>query len=201
MPEPVSSTFGAGLDEHVAVALAARAALPRLSEAEATIRGRLAAGGRLFSFGNGGSAADAQHFAAELVGRFARDRRPLAAIALSTDSSVVTCIANDYSFDDVFARQVEALAGPGDVVVAFSTSGRSENIVRGLAAARRVGAATILFTGEPATGGPGLVESDVDVVVPSSSTARIQEVHGLFVHLLSEAIDRWAAGADTGATG
>jgi D-sedoheptulose 7-phosphate isomerase len=143
--------------------------------------------------GNGGSAADAQHLAGELVGRFKRERRPLAAVALSVDPSVVTCIANDYSFDDVFARQVEALARPGDVVVAYTTSGRSENVVRALAAARAAGATTVLFAG--GDGAPANEHADHSLVVPSSSTARVQEMHLLLMHLVIEQVDAWAAGS------
>src|SRR5205814_1065318 len=138
------------------------------------------------------AAVDAQHLAAELIGRYLRERRPLPAIALSVDPSVVTCIANDYAFDAVFARQVEALAGPGDVVVAFTTSGRSQNVVDGLAMARRRGATTVLFGG--GDGGPASEHADFALIVPGTITARIQEMHLLMLHLLSDAVDRWAAG-------
>jgi D-sedoheptulose 7-phosphate isomerase len=181
----------AGLDEHLAVAAAARSALPQLAEAESAVRASFAAGGRLFAFGNGGSAADAQHLAAELVGRFRRQRRALPAIALTTDSSALTGIGNDFSFDDLFSRQVAAHVAPGDVVIAFSTSGASENVVRGLAAARAAGGTAILFTG--CDGGRARAEADLVVAVPSAAIPRIQELHALFIHLLSDAIDSWAA--------
>ena len=171
------------------------ALLPVLAEITERLCAAFEAGGRLYSFGNGGSAADAQHLAAELVGRYKRDRRPLPAVALTVDPSVVTCIANDYSFEDVFARQIEALARPGDVVAAFTTSGASENVVRGLAAARHAGATTVLF-GAAARhdGGPAAAQADLALVVPSATTARIQEMHVLLLHAVSEGVDAWAAG-------
>ena len=150
-------------------------------------------GGRVLAFGNGGSAADAQHLAAELIGRYARERRPLAATALSVDPSVVTSIANDYAFDDVFSRQVRALASPGDVVVAFTTSGRARNVVSGLAAARAQGATTILFGGGAAES-PAAEHADHALLVPSATTARIQEMHLLLLHLVVDQVDAWAAG-------
>lgn len=148
-------------------------------------------GGRLYTFGNGGSAADAQHLVAEFVGRFRRERRALPAVALTTDPSVTTCIANDYSFQDLFARQVQALAGPGDMVVAFTTSGHSPNVVRGLAAARAVGATTVLFAS--GTGAEAAAHADHLLLVPALGTARTQEMHLLLLHLLSEIVDCWAA--------
>jgi D-sedoheptulose 7-phosphate isomerase len=148
--------------------------------------------GRAFTFGNGGSAAEAQHLAAELVGRYKRERRPLAAASLSADAAVLTCIGNDYSFDEVFARQVRAFVRGDDVVIGFTTSGRSPNVVRGLAAAREQGATTVLFAG--GDGGPAADHADHALIVPSTTTARIQEIHVLLVHLLAEEIDRWAAG-------
>lgn len=166
--------------------------LPTLSRVGDAICEALGADGRVYTFGNGGGAADAQHFAAELVGRYRRDRRPLPAVSLSVDPSVLTCIANDYAYEDVFARQVEALVGPRDVVVAFSTSGRSANVVRALAVAQQRRATTVLFTGEG--GGATAQQVDFALVVPSSTTARVQEMHVLLLHLLSERIDAWAAG-------
>lgn len=157
------------------------------------------AGGRLYAFGNGGSAADAQHLAGELIGRYRRKRRPLPAVSLVTDPSVVSCIANDFGYDEVFARQVEALARPGDIVVGFTTSGRSPSVVAGLAAGRSAGATTILFgSGDGAGAG---AEADIALLVPSSTTARIQEMHLLLLHLISEVVDAWAAGPGEGGTG
>jgi len=151
-----------------------------------------AGGGRLYTFGNGGSAADAQHLAAELTGRYLRDRRPLPAHALLGDPATLTCVINDYGADEVFARQVAAYAGAGDIVAAFSTSGRSPNVVAGLARARAQGAATVLFTG--GSGGAAAELADHLFLVPSTETARIQEMHVLLLHLISEQVDAWAAG-------
>jgi D-sedoheptulose 7-phosphate isomerase len=188
-----------GLDEHLALAGQVGALLPALDDVARRLIGAFEAGGRLYTFGNGGSAADAQHLAAELVGRFRRERRPLPAVALSVDPSVVTCIANDYAWEDVFARQVEALVRPGDVVAGFTTSGRSANVVRGLERARATGATTVLFAG--GDGGAAAAHADVTLLVPSTTTARIQEMHLLLLHLLSETIDAWAAGeSGAGAT-
>jgi D-sedoheptulose 7-phosphate isomerase len=149
-------------------------------------------GAVLYTFGNGGSAADAQHFTGELIGHYRRDRRPLPAVTLTTDATVSTCIANDYSFDEVFSRQVEALARPGDLVVAFTTSGRSPNVIAGLQAARDKGATTVLFAG--ADGGPCRPLADHALEVPSTDTPRIQELHTFLLHALSERLDAWAAG-------
>jgi D-sedoheptulose 7-phosphate isomerase len=144
-------------------------------------------GGKLLFFGNGGSAADAQHLAAEFVNRFLVDRRALAAVALTTDSSALTSIGNDLGFDQVFARQIEALAHPGDLVVAISTSGTSANVLRGVEAARRLGCATVGLTG----GSGGLLAEAVDeaFVVPSSETPRIQETHITLGHALCAVVD------------
>jgi D-sedoheptulose 7-phosphate isomerase len=180
--------------EHLAVAESVRAMVGDVEAVGDEICARLGRGGILYSFGNGGSAADAQHLAGELIGRYCRERRPLAAVTLSTDPTVVTCIGNDYSFEDVFARQVTALARPDDIVVAFTTSGRSPNEVAGLRAGREAGTLTVLFTGRPGTGGgPAAEHADHVFVVPSDRTARVQEAHVLLLHLLSEHIDRWAA--------
>ncbi len=148
----------------------------------------LAAGGKLLLCGNGGSASDAQHFAAELVGRFLAHREPYAAIALTADAAVLTCIGNDYAFDDVFARQVSGLGRAGDLLVAISTSGESENVVRAARQARRAGLSVLGLTGRG--GGRLAGECDVAIVVPSTSTARIQEAHILVIHTLCELIER-----------
>jgi D-sedoheptulose 7-phosphate isomerase len=182
------------LEEHLAVARDVTQLLPVLAEVGDRVCAALDAGGRVYTFGNGGSAADAQHLAGELIGRYKRNRRPLPAVALSVDPSVLTCIANDYAYEDVFGRQVEALVGPRDVVIAFSTSGESANVVRGLTAARQIRATTVLFTG--GEGGTARQQADLALVVPSTTTARIQEMHVLLLHLLSERIDVWAAGGE-----
>jgi D-sedoheptulose 7-phosphate isomerase len=160
-----------------------------LERAIELVAGALAAGRKLLLFGNGGSAADAQHIAAEFVGRFQRERRPLAAIALTTDTSALTSIANDYGYDDVFARQVRALGARGDVALAISTSGRSPNVLRAVDACREVGVETIGLTG----GDGGTLQDQVHLclrVSASTHPARIQETHILIGHVLCELVDR-----------
>jgi D-sedoheptulose 7-phosphate isomerase len=179
------------LTEHVALAERVRELLPDASRVAAAIVDAYGRGGRVYTFGNGGSSADAAHFAEELLGRYKRERRPLPAQSLSIDASALTCIANDYSYDEVFERQVRGFVRSGDVVIGFSTSGRSPNVVRGLAAARELGAATVLFGG--GSGGPAAEVADVALVVPSESTARIQEMHVLLLHVILEHVDAWAA--------
>ena len=147
----------------------------------------LKAGHKVLIFGNGGSAADAQHMAAELVNRFRRERAPLPAIALTTDTSILTAIANDYSFDEVFAKQIKALGEKGDVALGISTSGRSKNVLKGLAVAREKGLFTIGLSGD--TGGEMASVCDLLVLVPSSETPRIQEGHLFFIHLVCELIE------------
>jgi D-sedoheptulose 7-phosphate isomerase len=178
-------------DEHLRVAADASALLLEAASLADRLCAALADGGKLITFGNGGSAADAQHFAGELLGRFRDTRRPLPAIALSTDPSVVTCIANDFGYDDLFARQVAALAGPKDVVIGITTSGRSPNVVNGLRAARDVGALTVAWTG--ADPGPAGEAAGMVLAVPSTTTARIQEIHTLLMHTICVAVDAWVA--------
>jgi D-sedoheptulose 7-phosphate isomerase len=156
-----------------------------------------ARGGTAYTFGNGGSAADAQHLSGELIGHYKRDRRPLPAVTLTTDATVMTCIANDYCYDDVFSRQVSALARPGDVVIGFTTSGRSPNVVDALAAAHSNGATTVLFGG--GDGGPAKQHADHALLAPSTQTPRIQEMHTLMLHVISEIVDAWAAGEEPAA--
>jgi D-sedoheptulose 7-phosphate isomerase len=180
------------LADHLRATQAMPALLPRVEAVADALVTAFDRGGRLYAFGNGGSAADAQHLAGELIGRYRRERRALPAVALSVDPSVMTCIGNDYGFDDVFARQVGALAGPGDVVVGFTTSGRSPNVVAGLAAGREQRATTVVFTG--GDGSPAADHADHALVVPSSTTARVQEMHLLLMHLVLEQVDAWAAG-------
>jgi D-sedoheptulose 7-phosphate isomerase len=179
------------LTEHLDLAGRMQDVLPHAAEAARALIAAYELGARVYTFGNGGSSADAAHFAEELIGRYKRERRPLAAQSLSIDASALTCIANDYSYDEVFERQVRGFVRTGDVVVGFSTSGRSPNVVRGLAAARELGATTILFTGE--NGGDG----DIVLSVPSASTARIQEFHVFLLHVILEEVDRWAAAGAT----
>jgi len=144
-------------------------------------------GGKVLLFGNGGSAADAQHVAAEFVGRFARERRALPAIALTTDTSILTAVGNDYGFDCVFERQVEALARPGDVVVGISTSGNSPNVLRALEWARKAGVTTIGFTGKD--GGNMTSLCDVCFIAPADVTARIQELHIVVWHAVCDLVE------------
>jgi D-sedoheptulose 7-phosphate isomerase len=166
--------------------------LDAIAAAGAALVDALRAGGKLLVFGNGGSAADADHIAAELLGRFQRERRALAAVALASNPATVTAIANDYAFDDVFARQLEALCRPGDVVLAISTSGSSANVIAGVEQARRCGATVIGLTGEH--GGPLAARCDVCVQVPATRTARIQEGHTLVAHVLCEIVEDALAG-------
>ncbi|MFC0627535.1 D-sedoheptulose-7-phosphate isomerase [Kribbella deserti] len=182
------------LERHHEVTTALRDQLPAIQAVADELIRRLDGGGILYTYGNGGSAADAQHLVGELIGRYLRERRPLPAVALIGDAAVVSCIANDYSYDDVFARQVRALVRPQDIVIGFTTSGTSPTVVNGLAAARTNGACSVAFT---SSRGQALARSaDLAVVVPAEETARIQEMHLLALHLISELVDRWAAATD-----
>ncbi len=149
-------------------------------------------GGQVLAFGNGGSAADAQHFVAELVGRFERTRRGWPAVALTADTSVLTAVGNDFGFDAVFARQVEALGRPGDLAIGITTSGRSPNVVRGLEAAKARGVRTIALTG--GDGGAAGRLAEVHVNVPETVTARVQEAHITVLHLWCALVDREVEG-------
>ena len=157
-------------------------------EAAQTIQDRLASGGKLLLMGNGGSAADSQHIAAELVGRFKKERAAIPAIALTVDSSSLTALGNDYGFEAIFSRQIEALATAKDAVMGISTSGNSQNVIRALNLARNMGAATIGLMGH----GGGKMKDCVDIciVVPSDDTARIQEVHITIGHIICEIIEQ-----------
>src|SRR6516165_686478 len=171
-------------------AVTARAALelpPVLERAVAAMYGCLRAGGKVLACGNGGSAADAQHLAAELVGRFREERRALAAIALTADTALLTALGNDYGNQRVFARQVEALAQRGDVLLAFSTSGNSANVLQAVDSARRLGCTVIALTG--ARGGALAGQTDLLLRAPSDTVARIQEVHSLCLHVICETLD------------
>ena len=158
--------------------------------AAATMLEAIKAGHKLLLFGNGGSASDAQHMSAELVGRFQRERAAIAAIALTTDTSILTSIANDYSFKQVFARQIEALGQPGDVAFGISTSGESPNVLLALNAAKAKGLKTIALTGRD--GGSVGRAADLHVNVPDQSTARVQEVHRTLIHVMCEVIEEGA---------
>lgn len=183
------------LGEHIRTAQGVEALLPAARTVGALLCALYERGGVLYTLGNGGSAADAQHLCGEMIGRYKRERRPLAAVTLSTDPTVMTCIANDYDYDDVFARQLEALARPHDVVCGFSTSGGSKNVVAALRAAQRRGATTVLFGG--GDGGAAKEFADRVLLSPSKHTPRIQEMHTLMLHAISEIVDAWAEQTDS----
>ena len=171
---------------------------PEVARAAAVLADCLLADGKLLACGNGGSAADAQHFAAEMVGRFERERPELPAIALTVDSSILTAIANDYSFDQVFAKQVRALGAKGDVLIAFSTSGNSANVIAAIEAAHEREMRVVALTGKGGGRiGAMLGDADVHLCVPHDRTARIQEVHLLMLHCLCDAVDATLLGDET----
>lgn len=178
----MNNRFLDNIDEHMKLFSMLHLLETAVFEASQMVTESLRNGGKLMLRGNGGAAADSQHLAAEFTGRFIKDRRPLAAIALSTDSTALTCISNDYSFDDVFSRQLLALGRPGDCLLAISTSGNSKNVIAAVESARSTGLRTIGLFGRDG----GLLKSlcDLPIVVPSSSTARIQEAHILIGHTL-----------------
>lgn len=184
----MNSLFLHNLAEQVALLQSLQPLDGAVAQAGALATQSLRAGGKLMFCGNGGSAADSQHLAAELTGRFIKDRRPLAALALSTDSSALTCIANDYSFDEVFARQVQGLGRAGDLLIAISTSGNSRNVIRAVEEAKALGMSVIGLLGRD--GGALRERCDVAIVVPSQVTARIQESHILIGHTLCGLIEQ-----------
>jgi D-sedoheptulose 7-phosphate isomerase len=190
--EPRAPAFEEAMRRIVTESLAAHQrlltqSLPQLARVALTFLRTIRSGHKILLFGNGGSAADAQHVAAELVGRFAREREPWAALALTTDSSILTAVSNDWEFADVFARQVRALARPGDVAAGISTSGCSPNVLRALEAARVAGAVAVGFTGE--NGGAMRDRCDLCFCAPAQSTARIQELHLLAWHSVCELVE------------
>jgi len=175
--------------EHCAVAARAAQELPPVIERiVAAVYECLRSGHKILACGNGGSAADAQHMVAELIGRFRDERRPLAAIALTADSATLTALGNDYGFERVFARQVEALAEAGDVLFAISTSGNSANVVLAAQVAQARRCTVVALTGE--VGGRLAGHADLLLRAPSNVVARIQEVHGLCIHAIAESLDR-----------
>lgn len=183
----MDSLFARNLAEHQRLFQQLGAVADDVASAGRLLATRLGAGGKVLSCGNGGSAADAQHLASELTGRFLKDRRPLAAVSLTTDSSALTCIANDYAFDEVFARQLRALGRPEDVLVAISTSGHSPNVRRAVEDARTLGMPVVGLLGRD--GGAIKAMCEVAIVVPSQVTARIQEAHLLVIHTLCGLIE------------
>ena len=187
MTSRMSSHFEDAIDTFRA---SARELAPALAVGVDLLFGALTNNGRVLACGNGGSAADAQHFIAELVGRFERERLPLAGIALNTDTSIMTAVGNDYGFNAVFERQVNALGQPGDVLVAISTSGNSASVVRAVQAAQARDMIVIALTGKGGGQMAGMLgPQDFNLCVPHERTMRIQEVHGLLVHMLCDGID------------
>jgi D-sedoheptulose 7-phosphate isomerase len=171
---------------------------PALSRAANVLAECLLADGKILACGNGGSAADAQHFAAEMVGRFERERPELPAISLVTDTSILTAVANDYSYELVFAKQVRALGAKGDVLLAISTSGNSGNVIAAIDSAREREMRVVALTGKGGGRiGAMLTPSDVHLCVPHERTARIQEVHLLMIHCLCDAVDNTLLGDDS----
>ena len=182
-------TIQAELAEHIVTAQSVLDALGATLEAACDlVVETLKNGNKLLICGNGGSAADAQHFAAELTGRYKTERKPLPAIALTTDTSALTAIGNDYGFDDVFSRQAGALTVSGDLLVAISTSGNSSNVIKALETAKAQGAKTLGLSGK----GGGKMDAlcDCHLIVPSDNTPRIQEMHIFFIHTLCQAVDQ-----------
>ena len=176
--------------ESVKVKEASAALAPAVAAAARLMAQCLSKGAKILSCGNGGSAADAQHFSSELLNRFERERPSLPAVALTTDSSTLTSISNDYDYAEIFAKQINALGRPGDVLLAISTSGNSENVRRGIGAAHRQGVAVVALTGRD--GGAiaaELADTDIELRVPAQRTCRIQEVHLLIIHCLCDSID------------
>ncbi|ODS24538.1 phosphoheptose isomerase [Candidatus Endobugula sertula] len=180
-------SYSVQLDEHLEVMSLSRHLAPTVETAGRRWVSALHQGGKILLMGNGGSAADAQHIAAELVGRYLCERKGLSAIALTTDTSILTAVGNDYGYDKVFSRQIEALAQPQDVVVAYSTSGNSTNVCEAMKVARNLGCYTLGLTG--VSGGKLMELVDDCICVPSSSTPRIQEVHAFIGHMLCAIVD------------
>ena len=177
--------------DSIAVKHEAERTLPRfVAHGVVAMTDCLRAGGKIMACGNGGSAADAQHFAAELIGRFERERQELAAIALTTDTSILTAIGNDYSYDDIFSKQVRGLGKSGDILIGISTSGNSKNVVKAIEAAKKMGIKILALTGN---GGGKIAEllddADIHLCAPSTRTARIQETHLVLIHSLCDGVD------------
>ena len=184
----MNSLLNNSFAEHIALAKQIQTELAgQITACAQQLTDCLRSGGKILICGNGGSAADAQHFAAELVGRFEVERRGLTAIALTTDSSCLTAIGNDYGFTRIFSRQVEALASEKDLLIGISTSGNSENVLLALKKAKEIGCGTVGLTGRD--GGRIAADVDCSLVVPAQRTARIQEMHLLIIHILCELID------------
>ncbi len=189
MPDNTTSQIQTAINEHKALVRELEDRhIPMIGKIAAALTTCIQDGGCIYICGNGGSAADAQHIAGELVGRFQMERRALPAIALSTDTSVITAMANDYSYDDIFARQVEALVNARDLLWAFSTSGRSANVMKAVTMAQSKGARTVAFTGR--SGSPLEAQCDLCLVAGSPSSARSQEIHQLAYHILCGLVEQ-----------
>jgi D-sedoheptulose 7-phosphate isomerase len=184
----LDALWNTGLEEHLELFNRLGALAADVSKAAGVIANAVSKGNKVMFCGNGGSAADSQHLAAEFVGRFVKDRRPLAALALSTDSSALTCIGNDYGFDEVFYRQVVGLGKPGDCLVAISTSGNSPNVIKAVEAAHAADIRVIGLLGRD--GGRLQSLCDIPIVVPSPTTARIQEAHIFIGHTLCGMVEK-----------
>jgi D-sedoheptulose 7-phosphate isomerase len=185
----MTDTIAKALEDHAKVLAAVRDQLvPDIRQVAQTLIECVSNGHTIFWCGNGGSAADAQHIAAELIGRFERDRKAIASIALTTDTSILTSVGNDYGFDSIFQRQVEALVRPGDVLVGLTTSGNSPNVLRAIEAANAQGAITVGLLGRD--GGRLKKLCQRSIVVPADNTARIQEMHALIGHILCDLIEK-----------
>jgi len=189
LPNDVRAAVSQHLQEHLAVVSKLDTQLgDQIVDVARLIAKALASGNILYWCGNGGSASDSQHLAAEFIGRFRNNRRPLASVALTTDTSVITCVANDFGYDQIFVRQVEALCRKGDVLVAISTSGNSRNVVEAVKSATQLGVTTVGLLS--ATGGALRELVTYPLLVPSTSTARIQESHILIGHMLCDLVER-----------
>jgi D-sedoheptulose 7-phosphate isomerase len=183
----VQNNIRAAITEHQSVIAQLEPLIPLIAEAAGHLRDCLQHGGKILLMGNGGSAADSQHIAAEIVGRFKKERRGMPAIALTTDTSILTSVGNDYGFNHVYSRQIEALCSEKDIVIGLSTSGNSANVVAAIETARQIGARTIGMTG--AKGGKLASLCNLVLAMPSSDTPRIQEAHILIGHILCDLID------------
>ena len=177
--------------DSIAVKQAAEKILPeQVARGIVAMTDCLRAGGKIMACGNGGSAADAQHFAAELIGRFERERQELAAIALTTDTSILTAVGNDYSYDEIFVKQVRGLGKKGDILIGISTSGNSKNVVKAIEAAKKMGIKIITLTGNGGGKIASLLDADdIHLCAPSTRTARIQETHLVLLHALCDGVD------------
>ncbi|HEY8354192.1 MAG TPA: D-sedoheptulose 7-phosphate isomerase [Methylophilaceae bacterium] len=180
-------SLSAALAEHQQVMQKLTELLPQISAVADAMRACIARGGKILLMGNGGSAADSQHIAAEIVGRFKKERRGLPAIALTTDTSILTSVGNDYGYEHIFSRQIEALCTPQDLVIGITTSGNSPNVVRAIEMAKQIGAVTVGMTG--GTGGKLATLCDYNLIMPSADTPRIQEAHIFIGHSLCNLLE------------